>query len=105
PIPCSADSDCPMGLTCSAGICEGTPTSPGRWALQNRATTANLNSIKFVSLNRGVAVGENGILMRTNNGGVSWTFGTRSFMASGTSYVYGSVDSVNPNTFFASGSG
>jgi photosystem II stability/assembly factor-like uncharacterized protein len=43
------------------------------WNPQNSGTFENLNGIFLVNANTGYAVGNNGIVLRTTNGGQSWT--------------------------------
>jgi len=44
----------------------------GTWARQPAGTMAWLHSVFFIDQNRGWAVGSNGTLLRTTNGGQSW---------------------------------
>jgi photosystem II stability/assembly factor-like uncharacterized protein len=50
------------------------------WSPQNSNTYENLNGIYLVNANTGYAVGNNGVVLRTTNGGQSWT--PKSFPAS-----------------------
>ena len=43
-----------------------------QWYQQNSGTTANLNAVTFVDTNNGFAVGWNGIILKTTNGGLDW---------------------------------
>lgn len=42
------------------------------WTQQASGTMENLNSVAFFNADTGLAVGNNGIILRTINGGVSW---------------------------------
>lgn len=44
-----------------------------QWILQNSETTAILNSVFFTDIDTGFAVGSNGVILRTLNGGNNWT--------------------------------
>ena len=44
-----------------------------QWYLQNSGTTKNLYAVHFVDANNGWAVGEQGIIIRTTDGGTTWT--------------------------------
>ncbi|MFC1734214.1 YCF48-related protein [candidate division KSB1 bacterium] len=46
--------------------------SQGQWFIQNSPTMENLISVYFVSANAGMAVGDNGTMIRTYNGGINW---------------------------------
>ena len=47
---------------------------PAQWYFQNPSPTLNnLNSIKFVNSEVGWAVGEFGTILKTANGGTTWT--------------------------------
>ena len=43
-----------------------------QWVTQNSGTTRNLNSVYFIGVNSGYAVGDSGTILKTINGGVSW---------------------------------
>lgn len=47
-------------------------TANAGWKLLNSPTTENLQSIFFTSPNTGFAVGENGMIIRTTDGGETW---------------------------------
>ena len=44
-----------------------------QWTAQNSGTTNNLTSVNFISANIGWAVGANGKILKTTNGGTNWT--------------------------------
>jgi len=44
-----------------------------QWYQQTSGTTANLNAVQFIDANNGCAVGDSGIILKTNNSGNSWT--------------------------------
>lgn len=46
--------------------------SQNGWILQNTPTTVNLFSISFINNNTGYCSGDNGVLLRTTNGGTNW---------------------------------
>ena len=45
----------------------------GGWELQESGVTQDLNSIFFICLNRGSVVGDEGVILRTGDGGDNWT--------------------------------
>ncbi|MDH3267940.1 MAG: YCF48-related protein [Ignavibacteria bacterium] len=47
-------------------------TIPAQWVMQNSGTQLNLNSIFFIDSNTGWAVGDEGIILKTTNGGNDW---------------------------------
>jgi photosystem II stability/assembly factor-like uncharacterized protein len=42
------------------------------WTVQNSGTAKRINWIHFLDQNRGFAVGESGVFLRTDNGGINW---------------------------------
>ncbi|MFH1699684.1 MAG: YCF48-related protein [Candidatus Zixiibacteriota bacterium] len=67
-------------LSCSGDNPTG-PAKPGEgktgWFWQNPIPQGNdLYAISFTDTNNGTAVGENGTILRTNNGGASWKIQT-----------------------------
>lgn len=42
------------------------------WRAQNSGTTENLNAVSFINSQEGWAVGDNGIVLKTTNGGLTW---------------------------------
>jgi photosystem II stability/assembly factor-like uncharacterized protein len=74
-----------------------TPGAPGTWtwtwaAAPSSVTTENLYDVHFVDASNGYAVGDNGVVVKTSNGGTSWTNLTK-----------GSTDTVNAVCFDPSG--
>ena len=47
-------------------------SSQAQWELQNSNTTSNLNSVYFLDINSGYAVGDSGIILKTIDGGSNW---------------------------------
>jgi photosystem II stability/assembly factor-like uncharacterized protein len=45
----------------------------GGWELLDSGVTEDLNGIFFICLNRGSVVGDEGVILRTGDGGVNWT--------------------------------
>jgi len=68
------------------------------WYTQASNTTNNLNDVKFINSNTGTIVGQNGIIIRTTNGGSNWFV-----QNSGTSNHLFGVSFVNSNTGWAVG--
>jgi len=62
------------------------------WYVQNSGTSSNLNDIFFINQNTGWAVGDNGTIVKTTNGGFSWYN-----QNSGTTYTLRKVQFLNPN--------
>lgn len=54
-------------------ICVKTNSQPYGWFTQNSGTVSNLNDVYFSNSNTGIAVGQQGIVLRTTNGGTNWT--------------------------------
>ena len=44
-----------------------------QWYPQNSGTTNDLSGVSFTNINNGTAVGFNGTILRTTNGGTNWT--------------------------------
>jgi photosystem II stability/assembly factor-like uncharacterized protein len=63
------------------------------WYVQNSSTANNLNDIFFINQNTGWAVGDNGTIVKTTNGGFSWYN-----QSSGTSLVLRKVQFINSNS-------
>ncbi len=63
------------------------------WYMQNSSTSSNLNDIFFINQSTGWAVGDNGTIVKTINGGFSWYS-----QASGTSLVLRKVQFINSNS-------
>ena len=49
-----------------------TITVLSKWTTLSSGTTANLNSVHFTDANTGYAAGNNGLIIKTTNGGSSW---------------------------------
>ena len=70
------------------------------WILLDSGTTQNLNSVDFFDSNIGLVVGDNGLILRTTNGGETWDNVT-----SGTSNNLNGVSFVNADTAVIVGDG
>ena len=70
-----------------------------QWVMQNSGTNKKLNSVAFIDSATGYVVGNDGIILKTDNGGVSW-----SALNSGTSNSLLSVCFPDPYTGFVVGS-
>ena len=46
--------------------------SQSGWIQQSSGTTTNLYSVKFANPNTGWCVGDNGVILKTINGGTNW---------------------------------
>ena len=53
-----------------------TPVSLNHWVTQNSGTSNNLNGVYFVSSSTGWAVGDNGTVLHTADGGNTWSYQT-----------------------------
>jgi photosystem II stability/assembly factor-like uncharacterized protein len=62
-------------LSVQAGTLQKNPGSSqrGGWEFINSGVTQDLNGIFFICLNRGSVVGNDGVILRTGDGGVNWT--------------------------------
>jgi photosystem II stability/assembly factor-like uncharacterized protein len=69
-----------------------------QWYQQNSGTTKNLNAVKFTDANNGIAVGNNGTIIRTTDGGGEWVT-----QISGTTNDLYEVFSANTDTSYAVG--
>jgi len=58
-----------------------TSSQRGGWELVESGVAQDLNSIFFVCLNRGTVVGDEGIILRTGDGGDNWTAQTTGVIA------------------------
>lgn len=75
------DGDCPTNEVCyvvgDGGAIRrgtaGTLTAPARFVGQNSTTSERLNGVYFINATQGCVVGHNGTLLRTTNGGTTWT--------------------------------
>ena len=72
---------------------------PVGWFAQDSGTTTLLTDVAFVDPNRGVVVGEAGLILGTANGGATW-----SPQESGTPVRLFGVSFINANTGTAVGS-
>ena len=70
------------------------------WVQQSSGTNSTLYSVTFTDINTGTAVGANGTIRRTTNGGMNWFAQT-----SGTSNTLYSVHFINSNTGTIVGAG
>ena len=70
----------------------GGPAAYGQWTAQSSGTTNELRAVTFVNNTIGWAVGANGTVLSTTNGGSTWTAGT-----SGTTENLFSADFINAN--------
>ncbi len=73
---------------------------PCTWTQQNSGTTENLRSVSFVDVNTGWVVGDNGILIKTTDGGKTWNK-----QNSGSDGFLKSVYFINSNTGWVVGGG
>ncbi len=53
-----------------------TPVSTTHWTVKTSGTSNNLNGVYFISSLKGWAVGENGTILNTTDGGETWSFQT-----------------------------
>jgi photosystem II stability/assembly factor-like uncharacterized protein len=72
--------------------------STAQWELQNSGTSADLNSVFFINENDGWAVGTEGTILRTTNGGENWDLQTI-----GTNFSLNSVHFVDPDLGWIAG--
>jgi len=63
-------------VTPGAGTPTETPVSTTHWEVKNSGTSNNLNGVYFISSLKGWAVGENGTILNTTDGGETWSFQT-----------------------------
>jgi photosystem II stability/assembly factor-like uncharacterized protein len=54
-------------------VCIKAQSQPYGWFTQTSGTLSNLNNVYFANSNTGIAVGQQGIVLRTTNGGTNWT--------------------------------
>lgn len=73
------------------------------WSSVNSNTTESLHAMHFVNANVGFAVGSNRVVLRTNDGGQTWTATTVGATGSGNTW-YG-VFALNANTAYIVGDG
>lgn len=66
----------PSGTPWSSPTPTGTPVSTTHWTVKNSGTSNNLNGLYFISSLKGWAVGENGTILATTDGGETWSFQT-----------------------------
>jgi photosystem II stability/assembly factor-like uncharacterized protein len=78
-----------------------------QWFPQNSGTTSNLNSVYFTDADRGYAVGNNGTIIKTINGGTDWTSQTPGttnhlldvfFLNAATGYIVGDSGTILKTT-------
>jgi hypothetical protein len=69
-----------------------------QWTKLPSFTQENLRDVDFINRDTGVAVGENGSVYKTTNGGLSWEL-----ICPEKGLIYTSVDLVSPLDFFVSG--
>lgn len=88
-------------------ICVKSNAQPYGWFTQTSGTVSNLNNVYFANSNTGLAVGQQGVILRTTNGGTNWisiTSGTPNhlfgvfFVNSSTGYIVGDVGIVLKST-------
>src|SRR5690349_24830257 len=53
-------------------ICIKSSAQPYGWFTQTSGTVSNLNNVYFANANTGLAVGQQGVILRTTNGGTNW---------------------------------
>ena len=68
------------------------------WSFCNQVTTNDLYKIKFLNNNYGYAVGNNGTIINTQNGGTNWTS-----LTSGTKELLLDISIINETTAFVVG--
>lgn len=100
-------------------ICVKTHSQPYGWFTQTSGTVSNLNDVYFANSSTGITVGQQGIVLRTTNGGTNWTSQTSGtpnhlfgvfFVNSTTGYIVGDVGLILKSTnggvsWFAQNSG
>ncbi|MBW8889962.1 MAG: hypothetical protein JF616_19575 [Fibrobacteres bacterium] len=86
-----------IGFTAGAGICKSTD-SGATWIHQSVPTRETLYSIFFPDTLNGFAVGDNGTILHTSNGGALWEIQT-----SGLTWALNSVWFSTPEKGFAAG--
>jgi photosystem II stability/assembly factor-like uncharacterized protein len=69
-----------------------------QWYQQNSGTTKNLNAVSFLDANNGFAVGDNGTILYTDNGGATWIQ-----QNSGTTLSLNDICLVNANNIWVVG--
>ncbi|MFA4948485.1 MAG: YCF48-related protein, partial [Candidatus Krumholzibacteriia bacterium] len=70
------------------------------WTQQTSGTARGLNGVRFADANTGVAVGIDGTILRTTDGGVTWVR-----QDSGTTADLYAVHLMNTNTVVVAGEG
>ena len=68
------------------------------WMPQSSGTTETLRAVYFTDANTGYVTGENGTILKTNNGGATWMA-----QSSGTTEVLAAVYFTDPNTGYITG--
>jgi len=63
------------------------------WSTQNSNTQLNLHDLKFIDNNTGWCVGQNGLIIKTTNGGLNWD----NQVSNSTRHLLG-IDFINANT-------
>jgi len=69
-----------------------------QWIQQSSGTTVPLRRVKFINVNTGWCAGENGIILKTTNGGTNWT----NQLSGVTNPLFG-LDAVNDSVVYAVG--
>ncbi len=72
--------------------------SQSGWVQQTSNINKTLYSVKFINSSTGICVGENGIILRTTNGGVNWIQQSTGFQNN-----LRSLAVTSPSTFYAVG--
>lgn len=67
-------------ITGTATLNLGVATWTWTWQVQNSNTAEDLYDVVFVDANNGYAVGNNGMVVKTTNGGTTWTVATAGTM-------------------------
>ena len=73
-------------------------SSFSQWFLQNSGVMINLNSVYFLNVNVGLAAGDEGVILKTTNGGNDWFQ-----LTSGTTNNLNTLYFVNSDTGWAAG--
>jgi photosystem II stability/assembly factor-like uncharacterized protein len=80
------------------GLAASQAAATGTWSAQSSGTTSYLSKVSFVDQNHGWAVGENGTIVATSDGGATW-----SAQASGTTDVLAGLSFVDQSHGWAVG--
>jgi len=76
----------------------------GTWTAQTTGTTQNINSVHFINSLTGIAVGSSGTILKTTNGGSTWTPITVSFPDAASNYTFNAVHFPSSTVGYIAGS-